>query len=547
MNNQKTRVTLPIEDISIGIEELLRHYSIKSLLYLVDQVNVDWNDYNLELRLAASSNASSGHDVFDSTYQSPFRPHQTPTFSRAAIDNRVERITLQADNISNVEGIGANGLEQAQIPFNSRPERGNLIPDSSLNSQILRLFLSASQLRQSSYPKGETTSSRAVESFNAIDAYMLQDIEVGRTKLSAGLKSLATVIGGNFQISSSISESTLKDSVSSEKSPYLQLRTNELSISRPEKRSSDIDPEFGRVKKAIDMLERLSSEKASKPEKAWEGIKEFGLPDFMVEAFKEVIKEFATPGDIFKEKPNLASAFEVWIEKKRLEKALPGDLYSSARHQAGAAFAAQKIGPIDARTAGILNEFIGGYEISDLIDNEIGFANAGFSSYAYEILQYVRQNAELSVRYANEIKGNPFRHIGIELARNHPERYNLGSSISPKPENRYTLGASKSYESGETAANTGNASGARGYNLGVRLPEVRSIDSSPYNHEGFQERNQPKNSAPSGAESPKSSGSGSSGENKDPKDSGTGSRGGAKDNSGGHYDRVGGPRTDNIA
>jgi hypothetical protein len=233
--------------------------------------------------------------------------------------------------------------------------------------------------------------------------------------------------------------------------------------------------------------------------------------------------------------------------QQRLDKTLPGSQYSSDRHQAGAAFAAQEIDPNDARTAGILNEFIGAYEISDLIDNEIGFANADFPGYAYEILQYVKQNAELYARYTDETKGNPFRYIGIELARNYPERYNLGSSISPKPENRYTLGVSKSYESGEPAANTRNASSARGYNLGVRLPEVRSIDSSPYFHEGLQERSQPKQSAPSGAEPPKSSGSGSSGENKDPKDGGTGSRGGAKGNSGGYYDRVGGPRTDNIA
>jgi hypothetical protein len=123
---------------------------------------------------------------------------------------------------------------------------------------------------------------------------------------------------------------------------------------------------------------------------------------------------------------------------------------------------------------------------------------------------------------------------------------NIGGAVNSGRSN-YNLGVSRSYEFPSSVKTDSSASQNRGYSLGVRLPEVRSIDSSPSIYEGFQERSQIKQSAPSGAEPSKSSGSGSSGENKDPKDSGTGSRGGAKGNSGGYYDRVGGPRTDNIA
>lgn len=224
-----------------------------------------------------------------------------------------------------------------------------------------------------------------------------------------------------------------------------------------------------------------------------------------------------------------------------MDRTLPGGQYSSARHQAGAAFAAREIDPNDARTAGILNEFIGSFEISDLIDNEIGIGNAGFPDYAYEILKYVKQSPELYARYADEVKDNPLKHIGLELPRQYPERYNLGSRNNSKPEDRFNLGVSKSYENSKSDPNTFNSSDGRNYNLGVRLPELPSTDTSQYSPELLRGSNPPNQSTPDKSENQKSGNGGSKG------DSGADKKGGGSKNSGSDWDYVGSHPSDNIA
>jgi hypothetical protein len=473
MNYQRARATVANEEMSTGIEELLRHFSISFIISHINQVHDDGNCFGLNVGSPADIDATCSPNVLSSSQHFQSELSQRSAFSKRAIDDRVERIEIQMNSTIIVEGVKPHRLEQAQLHFNARPERGNLIEESSIVREILSFLLSDSQLRQGNIRNADAVSRLGGDSFNAFTLSMAQVNDIANTIMTAEMKGLGSETGRNLQSTSSLFKPVFLGLGASTVGQTSQLQPRQISASRLERLSSDKDPELERVKKAIDMLERLTLDNAGRIERTWEGIKEFGLPTKLMVEIIDSINESAVPGSMPESQSALTRAIDVAVEKYRLDKTLPDDKGPGLRHQAGAAYAKSKLGAIDARTIGILNEFYGSYQLSDLIDNEIGL-----QGYAYELLQYVRRDSKLADRYYAETGGNPFRHIAIELAHNYPERYNLGTVFSPKPEGGYNLGVSKSYESGKTAINNDSSPGHGDYNLGVILPELPEVDSS---------------------------------------------------------------------
>jgi len=186
MSYQRTRVALPEEEISTGIEQLLRDYSIESLSSHLAQVNADDNSFFIQIEPHTDFCVSHRREIIDQEYQDFLGKIQKSAGVNELTGFRVEK--LSSENISSDKFTNATNLPlfgQSLTEKQPRFERENISFQKSNDDFYINNLLSKSsiQLVESNSKVIQDLKRKGVTETKPEEVFaIVQDLKSGKSK-----------------------------------------------------------------------------------------------------------------------------------------------------------------------------------------------------------------------------------------------------------------------------------------------------------------------------------------------------------------------------
>jgi hypothetical protein len=554
-----------IKETSLGIEQLLRDYSVESISVHLAKVNAGDNSFFTQIEPLTDFHVSHRRVIIDQEYQDFLEKTQR-------VPGVSELFGLRSERLSS-EDISASRLMNTASPneilgaVQPRPERDNIPLQESLADPYIRnLFLqnsiriveSTSQVRQSSLKEVATEGFKSSENF--ITAAQLAKLNRTTSQFFSETKSSRAEKYPQLNSSSTDFESGrswFQDAVNRIKDASRVIQ--EASQNRPERLNTTPEQKTSSTSTVDSSQNRQQTrlEFDGKTIKVYRG-DESKEPSLTCPAISGSDRYKPLPeGNYCVRAQGEAQNSGGWNPKARIAELTGGALFANSRRSEWFLLEPQ-FSAVEPRArldihagyssngcATVTNRdcFL---DIAELLEASTPSTGLGYDGYppgnptgVTNPLNQVTCVATLTVNYSGE-QGVVQRNSTTRVAPDRAETYGLG--ITPKERRGYGLGVSDTYTNSkpQSRASGTDARKSENYNLGVDIPGLPSTDYSRYSPELLRSTNSKEQNTSSSQEQSTSSDSGRNSRS----NSEAGRDRPQRDNTGSGYDYAGPDRPD---